>query len=112
LVTCGINWTSNLNLFWPLYITFSILVNAYFLTEDTLKSEYWRVSRRGTFTALVRVISLGGSIPVIFTSAYIPINMYLIMDTAIFSVGTAASILWYIAGIETGRGVSVRVWGM
>ena len=105
------HWSSNLNLFWPLYITFSVLVNAYFLTEDTLKSEYWRVSRRGTFTALVRVISLGGSIPVIFTSAYIPINMYLIMDTAIFSVGTAASILWYIAGIETGRGVSVRVWG-
>ena len=105
-------WVHNLGVFWGLFAAFSILVNAYFLTEDTLKSEYWRVIRRGTYTALVRVISLGGSIPVLFASAYIPIKLYLLVDSIILGVGAAASIAWYIIGIETGKGVSVRIWGV
>jgi hypothetical protein len=97
-------------LFWALFIVFSVLVNTYFLTEDVLKSEYWVTRRRGSLTALVRVISLGGSIPVIFLSTYLPIGTYLIVDTAIFGVGLAASLAWYLIGVETGRGVSVEAW--
>jgi hypothetical protein len=97
-------------LFWALFIVFSVLVNTYFLTEDVLKSEYWVTRRRGSLTALVRVISLGGSIPVIFLSSYLPIGTYLIVDTAIFGVGLAASLAWYLIGVETGRGVSVEAW--
>ena len=97
-------------LFWALFIVFSVLVNTYFLTEDVLKSEYWVTRRRGSLTALVRVISLGGSIPVIFLSSYLPIGAYLIVDTAIFGVGLAASLAWYLIGVETGKGVSVEAW--
>jgi MFS family permease len=97
-------------LFWALFIVFSVLVNTYFLTEDVLKSEYWVTRRRGSLTALVRIISLGGSIPVIFLSSYLPIGAYLIVDTAIFGVGLAASLAWYLIGVETGRGVSVEAW--
>ncbi|ABW01174.1 MFS transporter [Caldivirga maquilingensis] len=105
-------WMRNLGVFWGLFTVFSILINAYFLTEDTLKSEYWRVIRRGTYTALVRVISLGGSIPVLFASAYIPMKLYLLVDSIILGVGAAASIVWYIVGVETGKGISVRAWGL
>ena len=97
-------------LFWALFIVFSVLVNTYFLTEDVLKSEYWVTRRRGSLTALVRVISLGGSIPVIFLSSYLPIGAYLIVDIAIFGVGLAASLAWYLIGVETGKGVSVEAW--
>mgnify|MGYP001772901681 CR=1 FL=1 len=105
-------WMRNLGVFWSLFTAFSILINAYFLTEDTLKSEYWKVIRRGTYTALVRVISLGGSIPVLFASAYIPMKLYLLVDSIILGVGAAASIIWYIVGVETGKGISVRIWGV
>ncbi|WP_291999595.1 MFS transporter [Caldivirga sp.] len=105
-------WMRNLGLFWGLFTAFSILINAYFLTEDTLKSEYWKVIRRGTYTALVRVISLGGSIPVLFASAYIPMELYLLVNSAILGVGAVTSIVWYIIGVETGKGISVRAWGV
>ncbi len=97
-------------IFWILFILFSILINTYFLTEDTLKSEYWVTRRRGSYTAIVRVISLGGSIPVIFLSSYLPVSSYLILVAVIFSVGFAASLTWYLIGVETGRGISIGAW--
>ncbi|BDR92834.1 MFS transporter [Vulcanisaeta souniana] len=97
-------------IFWALFILFSILVNTYFLTEDALKSEYWVTRRRGSYTAAVRVMSLGGSIPVIFLSSYLPVSSYLVLATAIFSVGFAASLTWYLIGAETGKGISISAW--
>ncbi len=103
---------NNQYIFWALFILFSILVNTYFLTEDTLKSEYWVTRRRGSYTAVVRVMSLGGSIPVIFLSSYLPVNSYLILAATIFGVGFAASLIWYLIGAETGKGISISAWNM
>ncbi len=97
-------------IFWILFALFSALVNTYFLTEDTLKSEYWITRRRGSYTALVRVLSLGGSIPVIFLSSYLPVDSYLALAAAIFGIGFAASLTWYIIGAETGKGISISAW--
>ncbi|WP_446752303.1 MFS transporter [Vulcanisaeta sp. JCM 16161] len=97
-------------IFWVLFILFSILVNMYFLTEDTLKSEYWITRRRGSYTAAVRVMSLGGSIPVIFLSSYLPVSLYLALAVTIFGVGFVASLVWYLIGVETGKGISISAW--
>ncbi len=98
-------------IFWVLFILFSMLVNTYFLTEDTLKSEYWVTRRRGgSYTAAVRVMSLGGSIPVIFLSSYLPVSLYLALAVTIFGVGFAASLAWYLIGVETGKGISISAW--
>ena len=97
-------------IFWMLFVLFSMLVNTYFLTEDTLKSEYWVTSRRGSYTAIARVISLGGSIPVIFLSSYLPVNSYLTLTAIIFGIGFAASLTWYVIGAETGKGIGISAW--
>ncbi|MGC8662017.1 MAG: MFS transporter [Nitrososphaeria archaeon] len=103
-------WLVNRLTFWVLFVAVSVFINIFFLAEDTLKSEIWPTRRRGMYTALVRVISLGGSIPVLFLVANLPIIDYMWVGIGIFSVGFIASVLWYIFGLETGRGRSVRIW--
>jgi hypothetical protein len=93
-----------------LFVIVSAAINVYFLAEDTLKSEIWPTKRRGLYTALVRVISLGGSIPVLFLASNLPILEYMWIGIAIFSVGFIASLLWFFFGIETSGGRSVRIW--
>ncbi|MCL4344023.1 MAG: MFS transporter [Nitrososphaerota archaeon] len=103
-------WLVNRLIFWILFIAVSVLINIFFLAEDTLKSEIWPTRRRGLYTALVRVISLGGSIPVLFLVVNLPIIDYMWVGMGIFSVGFVASVLWYIFGLETSKGRSVRIW--
>ncbi|MGC8542610.1 MAG: MFS transporter [Vulcanisaeta sp.] len=97
-------------LFWFLYVLFSMFVNTYWLSEDTLKSEYWVTRRRGSYTAVVRVISLGGSIPIIFLSSYLPMSSYFIAIAVVFGVGFISSLVWYLVGTETGKGISIDAW--
>ncbi|KQB33470.1 MULTISPECIES: MFS transporter [Acidiplasma] len=103
-------WLTNIVLFWFLFIGVSVFINIYFLAEDTLKSEIWATRRRGLYSAIVRVISLGGSIPVIFLAVNLPIISYMWLGIGIFSTGMAASVAWYVFGIETSKGKSVRIW--
>lgn len=103
-------WMRNLEVFWAIFVLDSAFINVFFLAEDTLKSEVWPTSRRGIYTALVRVISLGGSIPVLVYASALPIFEYFYLGLGIFSVGLVISMLWYIFGVETGKGMSVRIW--
>ncbi len=103
-------WLVNRLIFWVLFIAVSAFINIFFLAEDTLKSEIWPTRRRGLYTALVRVISLGGSIPVLYLVVNLPIIDYMWVGIGIFSVGVVASAFWYIFGIETSGGRSVRIW--
>ncbi|MEM0146080.1 MAG: MFS transporter [Conexivisphaerales archaeon] len=103
-------WLVNKFIFWVLFIAVSVFINIFFLAEDTLKSEIWPTKRRGMYTALVRVISLGGSIPVLFLVVNLPIIDYMWVGIGIFSIGFIASVFWYIFGIETSKGRSVRIW--
>lgn len=104
-------WLADMLVFWALFVVLNVFINIFFLTEDTLKSEIWPVKGRGTFTGLVRVISLGGSIPVIFLASALPISQYLYAEMGVFAAGLAAAIAWRIWGVETGKGSSVLVWG-
>ncbi|MGC8557883.1 MAG: MFS transporter [Nitrososphaeria archaeon] len=103
-------WLKDTLLFWLLFVGVSIFINIYFLAEDTLKSEIWPTSRRGLYTAIVRVISLGGSIPVLFLAVNLPVLSYMWLGIGIFAAGLCAAVAWYIWGIETSRGQSVRIW--
>jgi predicted MFS family arabinose efflux permease len=103
-------WITDTFIFWFLFIGVSIFINIYFLAEDTLKSEIWPTRRRGLYSAIVRVISLGGSIPVIFLAVNLPIISYMWLGIGIFGTGLVASIAWYIWGTETSKGKSVRIW--
>jgi MFS family permease len=104
-------WLVDMIVFWLLFVVLNIMINIFFLTEDTLKSEVWPVKGRGTFTGIVRVISLGGSIPVIFLASELPIGDYLWAELGIFALGLAAAVAWRLRGVETGEGQSVRMWG-
>ncbi len=110
LLLIGI-WRENVAVFWAIFIAASVFINIYFLAEDTLKSEIWPVNKRGMYTALVRVISLGGSIPVLIYASTLPIFEYFYLGLSVFSVGLVISVLWYIFGLETSKGMSVRIWG-
>ncbi|MGC9211692.1 MAG: MFS transporter [Nitrososphaeria archaeon] len=103
-------WLHNIAIFWALFVMVSVFINIYFLAEDTLKSEMWPTKRRGLYTAIVRVISLGGSIPVLFLTANLPILEYMWVGIAIFSAGFIVSVLWFFFGVETSQGRSVRIW--
>ncbi len=103
-------WIIHTLVFWFLFIGVSVFINIYFLAEDTLKSEMWPTRRRGLYSASVRVISLGGSIPVIFLVVNLPIVYYMWVGIGIFASGLAAAVAWYIWGIDTGKGKSVRIW--
>jgi hypothetical protein len=96
-------------LFWLLFVVFSVLINVYFLVEDTLKSEFWVTRRRGSFTGVVRAVSLGGSVPVVFLSSFLPLGLYLWVAVGVFVVGFVVSLVWFLFGVET-SGVGVEVW--
>jgi len=104
-------WLTDMLIFWTLFVVLNVFINIFFLTEDTLKSEIWPTEGRGTFTGLVRVISLGGSIPVIFLASALPISLYLWAELGVFAAGIATAISWRLWGVETGMGRSVRMWG-
>ncbi|MDG7045011.1 MAG: MFS transporter [Nitrososphaerota archaeon] len=103
-------WLTETLIFWVLFIGVSIFINIFFLAEDTLKSEIWPTKRRGLYTAIVRVISLGGSIPVLFLAVNLPILSYIWLGIGIFAAGLMAAAAWYVWGVETSKGQSVRIW--
>ncbi|AWR93742.2 MFS transporter [Acidianus brierleyi] len=100
-------WTSNLILFWILLVILNIFTSIGYLTEDTLKGELWPTPKRGTYTAIVRFVSIGSYIPVIFLAADLSIYQYMLFNLIIWTLGLIASIIWFTKGIETGKGRSL-----
>lgn len=101
-------WPGRMDVFWAVLVVSSVFLNTFFLTEDALKSEYWSIKSRGTYTSLVRAISLGGTIPMVVASAYMSPMQYFTAIPPILSMGLLASIAWFLRGVETGKGVSIR----
>ncbi|BFI74530.1 MFS transporter [Sulfurisphaera ohwakuensis] len=100
-------WTNNLILFWILLIFLNIFTSINYLTEDTLKAEIWPTTKRGTYTAIVRFISIGAYIPTIFLTSSLSIYQYTLFNLAIWTLGLIAALLWFVKGIETGKGKSL-----
>ncbi|MEM0287149.1 MAG: MFS transporter [Nitrososphaerota archaeon] len=99
----------NLTLFWAMLILFYGFVGVNYLSEDTLKGELWHTSRRGTYTALTRFISIGLSIPVILITSSWNIPIYTLFNAIVWTCGLLAILLWRVKGVETGKGVPIGV---
>lgn len=102
-------WRTNLALFWVLVIGLSAFNSVCYLTEDTIKSEVWPTSQRGTWTAIARFLSIGLSIIPIYLSTGWSLSTYMIFNAVVWGIGTLAALLWYVRGYETGKGVSIEV---
>ncbi|MCI0182284.1 hypothetical protein MM817_00543 [Acidibacillus sp. S0AB] len=101
-------WSKDLTLFWILLVLLNIFVNIAYLTEDTLKSEVWPTSTRGTYTALVRFISIGLYIATIYLSQNYGLHEYMLFNMVIWIIGLAGAVAWYFAGVETGKGATLE----
>ncbi|KPV44533.1 MFS transporter [Alicyclobacillus ferrooxydans] len=107
LTTSG--WTKDLALFWILFVLLNVFVNIAYLTEDTLKGEVWPTKNRGSYTALVRFVSIGLYIATIYITQNFGLNAYTLFNCLVWAVGFAGALAWYIGGTETGRGASLDI---
>lgn len=100
-------WSKNLVLFWILLVLLNLFVNIGYITEDTLKGEVWPTKSRGTYTALVRFVSIGLYIASIYATQNFGLSAYTLLNVFIWAIGLAGAIAWYIGGTETGKGASL-----
>lgn len=102
-------WTKNLVLFFVLLILLNLFVNIGYLTEDTLKGEVWPTKSRGTYTAVVRFISIGLYVATIYLTQNFGLNAYTLFNVIVWAIGLAGALAWYAKGTETGRGASLDI---
>lgn len=96
-------WKNDLMIFWILLIIINAFTSVQYLTEDTFKAEVWSTIRRGTYTAIARVVSIGLYIPTIFITASFGLSQYVLFNVGVWTVGLVAAISWYIYGFETSK---------
>jgi len=101
-------WAASAGLFFFLLIVLNVFVNIGYLTEDTLKGEVWPTRRRGTYTALVRFVSIGLYIATIYITQSFSLSGFTFFSVAVWAVGLAGAIAWFIGGVETGKGASLE----
>lgn len=101
-------WTKTIALFWFLLVVLHLFVNISYLTEDTLKAEVWPTKRRGTYTAIVRFISIGLYIVTIYMSYSYSLHQYMLFNLIIWAIGLSGALLWAFKGNETGKGASIE----
>ena len=100
-------WAADITLFWILLILLNLNGQVNYMTEDTLKGELWQTQRRGSITALARVVSIGLYIPILYITSSFPVSEYLIFNASVWAIGAVAAVAWQIWGVETGKGVSI-----
>ncbi len=101
-------WSKSIAFFMILLVVLNVFVNIGYLTEDALKGEVWPTARRGTYTAIVRFISIGCYIPVIYISGAASLKGNMILNIGIWAIGLIGALVWLAKGIETGKGVSIE----
>jgi MFS family permease len=102
-------WSKNTALFWILLILLNIFVNIGYLTEDALKGEVWPTQSRATYTAVVRFVSIGLYIATIYITQSFSLTGFAFFSVVVWAIGVAGALVWYVAGVETGKGVSLEV---
>lgn len=101
-------WTKMAVLFWLLLVVLNFFVNISYLTEDTLKAEVWPTKRRGTYTAVVRFVSIGLYIVTIYMSQNYNLHQYMLFNLVVWVIGLSGALLWVWKGNETGKGASLE----
>ncbi len=102
-------WAASAGLFFLLLVVLNVFVNVGYLTEDTLKGEVWETKRRGTYTAVVRFVSIGLYIATIYITQSYSLTGFAFFSLVVWGIGLAGAIAWMVGGVETGRGVSLEV---
>jgi len=102
-------WTKNLLVFWILLILSEVWPQLAWESADSLKSEIWPTIRRGTFLGLNRGITFLISIPFLYIGSVLTLSQYMLLNVIWWVAGLAAAIIWYIWGVESGKGVSIAV---
>ncbi|MHB8312200.1 MAG: MFS transporter [Candidatus Dormibacteria bacterium] len=102
-------WAASATLFFLLLIVLNVFVNIGYLTEDTLKGEVWATERRGTYSALVRFVSIGLYIATIYITQNFSLTGFAFFSALIWAIGLAGAVAWFFGGVETGKGVSLEV---
>ncbi len=107
-VTTGA-WAASAALFFLLLVVLNLFVNVSYLTEDTLKGEVWPTKVRGTYTAVVRFVSIGLYIVTIYLTQSYSLTGFTIFSAVVWAIGLLGAVAWFIGGVETGAGASIEV---
>jgi len=107
-LTVGI-WSKELLFFFVLLIILNAFNGIGYLTEDTLKGEVWPTKIRGTYTAIVRFVSIGLYIVTIYLTQNLNLSQYMLFNLLVWGIGLAGAVVWFIWGNETGKKTSLEV---
>ncbi|MGC8599998.1 MAG: MFS transporter [Nitrososphaeria archaeon] len=102
-------WSKNLSVFWGFLILAEVWPQLAWESADSLKSEIWPTTKRGTFLGLNRGITFLLSIPFLYIGSTLTLSQYMLLNVVWWVSGLAAAIVWYIWGVESGKGVSIAV---
>ncbi|QXJ32456.1 hypothetical protein [Saccharolobus shibatae] len=53
-------------------------------------------------------VSIGAYIPIIYLTSSFNIYQYAFFNGIVWTLGLIASIVWYVKGYETGKGISIE----
>lgn len=102
-------WSKNLSAFWVFLILAEVWPQLAWESADSLKSEIWPTTKRGTFLGLNRGITFLLSIPFLYIGSTLTLPQYMLLNVVWWVLGLTAAIVWYIWGVESGKGVSIAV---
>ncbi|MGC8590063.1 MFS transporter [Athalassotoga sp.] len=107
-LTVGV-WSKELMFFFVLLIILNAFNGIGYLTEDTLKGEVWPTKVRGTYTAIVRFVSIGLYIVTIYLTQNLNLSQYMLFNLLVWGIGLAGAVVWFILGNETGKKTILEV---
>ncbi|MCL4408030.1 MAG: sugar porter family MFS transporter [Thermotogae bacterium] len=107
-LTVGV-WSKELLFFFVLLIILNAFNGIGYLTEDTLKGEVWPTKVRGTYTAIVRFVSIGLYIVTIYLTQNLNLSQYMLFNLFVWAIGLAGAVVWFIWGNETGKKTILEV---
>lgn len=102
-------WSKQLLLFFVLLIILNVFNGVGYLTEDTLKGEVWPTKVRGTYTAIIRFVSIGLYIVTIYLTQNYNLSQYMLFNLIVWAIGLAGAVVWFIWGNETGKATTLEI---
>lgn len=101
-------WTTYLIFFWLIVIAVNAFISIAYVSEEAYKSEIWDTRHRASYTALIRFTSAAAYIVVIYTTASLSLNSYILFNIFVWAVGVIGAASWYVFGYETGKNIPVE----
>jgi MFS family permease len=100
-------WRASIPVFFSLLVVLNVFLGIEFLASTTLQGEVWETRRRGTYTAVVRFVSVGLYICTIYLTQGLSLQAFTWFAVAVWVVGVAGALAWFWRGAETGKGAGL-----